>query len=151
MFSHRRVSILFAVVYACLLLFLAGWVLHFKFDGSPSYGRCAYKFLENGFFDNAYRPPLYPTFLAFHISVFGEGWERWAIFSQIFLGAITCGMTVYLASRTGGHWLVGIVAVFSLCAGPMTLEDAMAGAEPLLGAAAEQVARLFVAARNDPT
>ncbi|MFO1127813.1 MAG: glycerate kinase [Rhodospirillales bacterium] len=61
--------------------------------------------------------------------------------------AIAGGVGKGVASLTD----VGIVAVFSLCAGPMTLEDAMAGAEPLLGAAAEQVARLFVAARNDPT
>ena len=110
MFTHRRISILFAVVYACVLFILAAWALHFKFDGSPSYGRCAFRFLENGFFENAYRPPLYPSFLAFMISVFGEGWERWAILFQICLGALTCGVTVYLASHAGGHWFVGIIA-----------------------------------------
>jgi glycerate 2-kinase len=41
---------------------------------------------------------------------------------------------------------VGITAVFSLCSRPMTLEDAMGDAAALLGASAEQVARLFVTA-----
>lgn len=110
MLSYRRISALFAVVYAVFLLLLAGWVLNFKFDGSPSYGRSAFRFLELGFFENAYRPPLYPGFLAILISVFGDHWEQWAIFSQIFLAAITCGATVFLAARAGGHWSVGIPA-----------------------------------------
>jgi glycerate kinase len=41
---------------------------------------------------------------------------------------------------------VGIVAVFSLCSRPMTLDDAMSDAANLLGATAEQVVRLFMAA-----
>jgi glycerate kinase len=45
---------------------------------------------------------------------------------------------------------VGIVAVFSLCSRPMTLDEAMADASALLGYSAEQAARLFaVAARGD--
>lgn len=40
---------------------------------------------------------------------------------------------------------VGITAVFSLCSRPMTLDDAMAQAAPLLEQAAEQVGRLFQA------
>ncbi len=40
---------------------------------------------------------------------------------------------------------VGIIAVFSICSKPMTLDDAMAQGEELLAAAAEQVVRLFVA------
>lgn len=110
MLSYRRISTLFAVVYACFLLFLAGWVLNYKFDGSPSYGRSAFRFLENGFFENAYRPPLYPGFLAILITFFGDYWEHWAIFSQIFLSALACGATVFLAARAGGHWMVGIPA-----------------------------------------
>lgn len=41
---------------------------------------------------------------------------------------------------------VGIVAVFSLCSRPMTLDDAMSDAAILLDATAEQVVRLFIAA-----
>jgi glycerate kinase len=41
---------------------------------------------------------------------------------------------------------VGIIAMFSLCSRPMTLNEAMSGAASLLGASAEQVVRLFVAA-----
>ena len=41
---------------------------------------------------------------------------------------------------------VGIVAVFSLCSRPMTLDDAMSDAAILLDTTAEQVVRLFIAA-----
>lgn len=43
---------------------------------------------------------------------------------------------------------VGIIAVFSHCSRPMTLDDAMSDAAALLGAAAEQVVRLFAAAAD---
>ncbi len=45
---------------------------------------------------------------------------------------------------------VGIVAVFSLCSRPMTLDEAMTDAAILLGMSAEQVVRLFVAAAGRP-
>ena len=45
---------------------------------------------------------------------------------------------------------VGIIAVFSICSRPMTLDEAMADAAALLGATAEQVARLFAAAASGP-
>jgi glycerate kinase len=43
---------------------------------------------------------------------------------------------------------VGITAVFSLCARPMSLDEAMADAAPLLEQAAEQVVRLYAAGRG---
>ncbi|MFO1154327.1 MAG: glycerate kinase [Rhodospirillales bacterium] len=46
---------------------------------------------------------------------------------------------------------VGIVAVFSLCSRPMTLDDAMTQAETLLASAAEQVVRVFAAAPGGRT
>ena len=58
--------------------------------------------------------------------------------------AIAGGVGEGIASLTD----VGIIAVFSLCSRPMTLDDAMAQAETLLAAAAEQVVRLFVAAAD---
>jgi glycerate kinase len=43
---------------------------------------------------------------------------------------------------------VGIIAVFSLCSRPMTLDEALSDAAALLGVAAEQVVRLFIAAAD---
>jgi glycerate 2-kinase len=42
----------------------------------------------------------------------------------------------------------GIIAVFSLCSRPMTLDEALSDAAALLGVAAEQVVRLFIAAAD---
>ncbi|MFO0908935.1 MAG: glycerate kinase [Isosphaeraceae bacterium] len=42
----------------------------------------------------------------------------------------------------------GIVAYFSLCPGPITLDDALAQAAPLLSRAAEQAVRCFLAGRD---
>lgn len=44
----------------------------------------------------------------------------------------------------------GFTAALSLCPGPLTLADAMAQAEELLTAAAEQVMRIFLAGRQSP-
>lgn len=45
---------------------------------------------------------------------------------------------------------LGITAALSLCPGPLSLADAMARAEELLAAAAEQVVRIFLAGRQPP-
>lgn len=44
----------------------------------------------------------------------------------------------------------GITAALSLCPGPLSLTEAMARAEELLAAAAEQVVRIFLAGRQPP-
>ncbi len=44
----------------------------------------------------------------------------------------------------------GFTAALSLCPGPLSLTDAMAQAEDLLAAAAEQVVRIFLAGRQPP-
>ena len=44
----------------------------------------------------------------------------------------------------------GFTTAFSLCPGPLSLADAMARAEELLEAAAEQVVRIFLAGRQPP-
>jgi glycerate kinase len=44
----------------------------------------------------------------------------------------------------------GFTAALSLCPGPLSLADAMARAEELLAAAAEQVVRIFLAGRQPP-
>jgi len=45
---------------------------------------------------------------------------------------------------------LGIIAALSLCPGPLSLADAMARAEELLAATAEQVVRIFLAGRQPP-
>ncbi|NJO67517.1 MAG: glycerate kinase, partial [Rhodospirillales bacterium] len=54
-----------------------------------------------------------------------------------------------IGEQLGGLSEAGIDAVFSLCSRPMTLEDALRDAAPLLAAAAEQVTRLFLVAHPD--
>jgi glycerate kinase len=46
---------------------------------------------------------------------------------------------------------LGVSSVFSLVSGPMTLEEALAQAEPLLADAAERVLRLVLAYSRPPS
>lgn len=52
------------------------------------------------------------------------------------------------SSELGALRALGVDAIFSLCPGPMSLDDAMAQAQPLLADAAEDAIRAFLAGRR---
>ncbi|HQH27370.1 MAG TPA: hypothetical protein PLP17_08245, partial [Oligoflexia bacterium] len=68
------------------------------FVGSDSFSMIARRFLETGQFISAYRPPLYPLFLAGLMTNIPEHWQEAAIVIQG-LGSVLCCAILYQILR----------------------------------------------------
>jgi len=86
------------------------------FSGSPSYGQLGEEIVQIGKIDFLSRPPLYPAFLASIISIFGPGWQIFALalhgLAFIFLGLIT--MTIAYELAGGGTRSLQIMTLAGL-------------------------------------
>ena len=80
------------------------------FPGSESYSTIALQVLDTGAFQTAFRPPIYPLFLAVMMYLFGEQWETAAVIVQAILSA-GVGVLIYrFAARLAHSERAGIVA-----------------------------------------
>jgi 4-amino-4-deoxy-L-arabinose transferase-like glycosyltransferase len=87
-----------------------------SFGGSPSYGQIASNLLHRHVYTwmgnhmTAYRPPLYPLFLAATMSVAGGEWLRAATLVQGALALVACALVMRVVWRIFGDPLATVLA-----------------------------------------
>ncbi len=113
--SHAK-SPTYVVVGAVLILFslaCALWRLSASgpgFVGSESYSTIARQVLDTGSFQTAFRPPLYPLYLASMMAIFGEHWELAAVLGQALLSAALGCLVFSTAARLAKSERAGLIA-----------------------------------------
>lgn len=81
------------------------------FRGSDSYSNIAVHILSHGGFETAFRPPLYPLFLAGMMRLFGENWEIGAVVCQALLGSVLALLVMRCATKLSGSAGAGVFAL----------------------------------------
>jgi hypothetical protein len=116
-------------------LLMLGWRISpsgLGFPGSESYSDIALQLVNEGRYNTAFRPPLYPLFLAVCMSAFGEAWEVGAMFFQ---GVAAVGLgTLFVAAviRLNGSAGAGITALLLLLSNILFQFEIMAKRETTL-------------------